>query len=200
MFDLIDLASLSGPHECSAVPRRLSTRSLSALASRPSRPSPSALERESTAGWPSNLSVGGARLLFFAYGDRLIWGGWNANTRLKARRNAPNACLSGSQHKTRSDRQGAWRHDAGGVVWRRGGIRTLSGSLESVTYRIHNADNAMNAADAVARCPPLPADNHSSLDNRWRPIATDQGHRCAGCVEPRPAQHRLRRKRQPAKQ
>jgi hypothetical protein len=39
-----------------------------------------------------------------------------------------------------------------------GRIRTLSGPLDSVTYRFRNAVNAKNAADAVAHCPPLPAD------------------------------------------
>jgi hypothetical protein len=37
------------------------------------------------------------------------------------------------------------------------GIRTLRGPLESVTYRFHNAGVAVDASDAVAPCPPLPA-------------------------------------------
>src|SRR5262245_51793698 len=38
-----------------------------------------------------------------------------------------------------------------------GGIRTLSGPLDSVSYRFYNADIAVNAGDAVAPCPLLPA-------------------------------------------
>lgn len=37
-----------------------------------------------------------------------------------------------------------------------GGIRTLSGSLESVTYRNDVAGNAVNARPGVAHCPRLP--------------------------------------------
>ena len=33
----------------------------------------------------------------------------------------------------------------------------MPGPLESVTYRMHIAAIAMNAADAVVHCPPLPA-------------------------------------------
>ena len=41
--------------------------------------------------------------------------------------------------------------------WRRGGIRTLSHPLDSVTYTFHIPGNATNTSDAVALCPPLPA-------------------------------------------
>ena len=37
------------------------------------------------------------------------------------------------------------------------GIRTLPPPLESVSYRIHDATVAVDASDAVAPCPPLPA-------------------------------------------
>jgi hypothetical protein len=43
-----------------------------------------------------------------------------------------------------------------------GGIRTLPGPLESVSYRNHIAAVAMNAVAAVAHCPPLPA--NTALD------------------------------------
>ena len=50
------------------------------------------------------------------------------------------------------------RRDVGGVIGGEGGIRTLPGHLESVSYRNHIAAVAMNAVAAVAHCPPVPAD------------------------------------------
>jgi hypothetical protein len=75
------------------------------------------------------------------------------------------------------------RCDAEGVDGGEGGILTLPGPLESVTYRIHIAAIARNAAGAVAHCPPLPADTPLyQVDNtvqdpeRWRrPIPYETG-------------------------
>ena len=49
-----------------------------------------------------------------------------------------------------------------------GGIRTHQDHLESVTYRNHVAAIAMNAAAAVAHCPPLPADSLCPASPRRR--------------------------------
>ena len=53
---------------------------------------------------------------------------------------------------------GAFSRDVGRVFGGEGGIRTRQDRLESVTYKNRVAAIAMNASDAVAPCPPLPAD------------------------------------------
>jgi hypothetical protein len=47
--------------------------------------------------------------------------------------------------------------EAAGVFGGEGGIRTHEDYLDSVTYRFYNARIAVDAMDAVAPCPLLPA-------------------------------------------
>ena len=83
---------------------------------------------------------------------------------------------------TRFDNERVRTSEVGGES----GIRTLTTPLDSVTYRFHYATVAVNASDAVAHCPPLPAgsavfDVFASEDRRTLPILTTRrAHtRCA---------------------
>src|SRR5438093_203824 len=49
------------------------------------------------------------------------------------------------------------RRDEGESNGGEGGIRTRQDSLDSASYRLYNADVTVNASDAVAPCPLLPA-------------------------------------------
>src|SRR5436190_6390288 len=54
-----------------------------------------------------------------------------------------------------------------------GGIRTLSGPVDSVSYRLHIAADATVADNAVGHCPPLPADPlaaAAAVRNLLRPL------------------------------
>jgi hypothetical protein len=76
------------------------------------------------------------------------------------------AARDGSRAKPENDlnRHGRARARGGGE----GGIRTLTRPLDSVTGRCHSADVAVNASDAVAPCPRLPAGSASPwLWRQW---------------------------------
>ena len=73
-----------------------------------------------------------------------------------------------------------------------GGIRTLSGSLESVTYRNHVAGVARNASVAVAPCALLHARPNWNARSRHGERDT---HACAPAARPREAIHRGRLRR-----
>ena len=60
-----------------------------------------------------------------------------------------------------------------------GGIRTLTGPLDSVTCRFHSADVVVNASDAIAPCPLLPAAVFAERPNKYL--------NCLLCDEPNAA-------------